>query len=115
MGSCGLEFTLDYSDPQDYHHHSYFKHMDEHEKQMHHDRVKQPTKLESILDTFNKTVGGGSFVCGLILLSVVLLVVLVNLIRRQFKGGQPNKKRLLVRGSNYGPLASAVLTTKKAC
>lgn len=44
LGSCGLEFTLDYADPHDYHENSYFKQMDEHEKELHHERVRARQK-----------------------------------------------------------------------
>lgn len=50
LGSCGLEFTLDYRDPHDYHHNSYFKHMDDHEKELHHKRVKETTRQKLLPD-----------------------------------------------------------------
>ncbi|KAG9510534.1 Ribose-5-phosphate isomerase [Fragariocoptes setiger] len=41
LGSCGLEFTLDYVSPHDHHELSYFSHLDPYEKEMHHERVRK--------------------------------------------------------------------------
>lgn len=124
LGSCGLEFSLDYKDPHDYHHNSYFKHMDEHEKELHHERVRATAKPKSSLrpiqaywDLFYQLVVKISN--ELLLISMFLVLLCLYLVVRVFtsrKSGHPNsKKQSIKRGSSYGPLTSAVLTTKKAC
>ena len=35
-----MEFIFDYVDPQDCHDNSYFRHMDEYERKIHHERVR---------------------------------------------------------------------------
>lgn len=121
IGSCGLEFTLDYSDPHDYHHQSYFKHMDDHEKEMHHERVRATAKPDKFKG-FNLSIQGlvDKITDNLTLFSIVafvFVIILMILVRfNSSRGGvatTTTKKKPIVRG--YGPLASAVMTTKKAC
>lgn len=123
LGSCGLEFTLDYTDPRDYHEKSYFKHLDDHEKEMHHERFRpsagsQPSKhTQGYLGLFMQIVNkvyNHSFLIGAFLVLVLFSLLLV----RFFASGKPNtstnnKKQSTRRGASYGPLASAVIATKK--
>lgn len=128
LGSCGLEFTLDYKDPHDSHDFSYFKHMDEHEKQMHHDKVRAKTpKPESSYRLF----GNPKWLLNQLLINIenhiiliaiifMILVLLYVLLVRIFPSNNQDKKstkgkQVLQRASSYGPLTAAVLTTKKAC
>ena len=119
VGSCGLEFTLDYTDPHDYHHQSYFKHMDEHEKEMHHERVRQ--QLNSKKSSKSTGIFQQVFVvlgANLILIaSFVALVALSFLLMRYFSAsGKSETIRSKSRQTlGYGPLTSAVMSTKKAC
>jgi len=121
VGSCGLEFTLDYIDPLDYHHHSYFKHMDEHEKDMHHERVRQQLNAQKTKTTLMQQVVV-SIVDNVMVISIFSALVLFSFIlaryfsaRNQVKKNslnQPKAKGRVIPG--YGPLTSAVMT-KKAC
>lgn len=122
LGSCGLEFTLDYTDPHDYHHHSYFKHMDEHEKKLHHDRIKQTSsksnlKSTSYSDLFDPSISGKIIVGSILLLIFCVFTFFSRFLNRPSGSGPSNqvKKSPFQRGSSYGPLTSAVLSTKKAC
>lgn len=131
LGSCGLEFTLDYTDPHDYHHNSYFKHLDEHEKEMHHERVREKSKklqplkqsnhghqtFSALYSSFVSTLYAYSYLVGSIIIIVFLLYILVRYFAASIGTDQkvPGKKQISQRVSSYGPLASAVLTTKKAC
>lgn len=119
VGSCGLEFTLDYTDPLDYHHNSYFKHLDEHEKEKHHERVR--ARMES---TQKARETGGGFIgslTGNILLGFVFVILIVcsliilRYISRSNQADSTSTKRKPVRVPSYGPLASAMMSTKKAC
>uniref|UniRef100_A0A6G1SEK8 Store-operated calcium entry-associated regulatory factor n=1 Tax=Aceria tosichella TaxID=561515 RepID=A0A6G1SEK8_9ACAR len=129
MGSCGLEFTLDYVNPHDYHDQSYFKHMDQHEKDLHHERVRgqnKPTpkanKPSVIIEWLHTQITDHSLV---LIVFVVLLVVLALIKSGLYSGSGAAaantsssvraKKPLGGVGSKYGPLTSAVMTTKKAC
>lgn len=133
VGSCGLEFTLDYTDPHDYHHHSYFKHMDEHEKELHHERVRERLRTTSTPTTpttttttttdtkkkdspkFNllRRVTDHLFLIGAFLLLCLCSSILVRYFGSHYNNNQINKRKKPIR--NYGPLTSAVMTTKKAC
>lgn len=126
LGSCGIEFTLDYADPGDYHDYSYYKHMDEHEKKMHADRTqaKVATKAKAWtsftnVNSFLADLYENSTLIGLFMLLVLGCYLLVRFFpfaggddtRRGTQKQRPASKRVL----GYGPSASAVLTTKKAC
>lgn len=140
LGSCGLEFTLDHTDPHDYHEKSYFKHMDEDEKEMHKKRIKQQQQATtkkpasrlmsesertyaSSFDTLLKVEFMGYQLIYLVaILSVLTIMVMIRSINFRKPSdtntsGRPAKRTgsLLQRPLNYGPLASAVLSTKKAC
>lgn len=132
LGSCGLEFTLDYTNPHDYHDNSYFKHLDEHEKEMHHERVRataKPSQQAAGSSHGHKTFSGQlyswlitklynhPYVASVMTFLIMLFLIVVRFLTT---GTQTNNKRQSKRQpsqkfSNYGPLSSAVLTTKKAC
>lgn len=118
VGSCGLEFTLDYTDPHDYHDNSYFKHLDEHEKEMHHERVRSKIgqakeKSQGLIGNLFTSLTGQMSLIGAFILVVLCFFILV----RYFSSNESSRstKKRQVRGSSYGPLTSAVMTTKKAC
>lgn len=123
VGSCGLEFTLDYADPHDYHDKSYFKHMDDHEKELHHERVlnqTKPSNLASIVQWLFALIADHS----IFLLICLVFISFITLVRFGLYSGarskattdsSRSKKRQQLGGSGYGPLTSAVMTTKKAC
>lgn len=134
LGSCGLEFTLDYKSPHDYHEKSYYHHMDDHEKDMHRKKVIEkhgPPPEQS---------SGGSMLWKLVMspktalqdvatssqfwlmIPFLMLAIITFLIVKLFSssdnrsssGGALGRKKPL-RASTYGPLTSAVMSTKKAC
>lgn len=132
LGSCGLEFTLDYKSPHDYHDKSYYHHMDDHEKDMHRKKV-----IEKHGPPTEKS-GGASMLWRLIvspktalqdfaasqfwlIIPLLILVLITFLIVKFFagSGGSTNRgalgRKKPLRASTYGPLASAVMSTKKAC
>lgn len=124
LGSCGLEFTLDYSDPHDYHDNSYFHHMDDHEKQLHRDKVGASTKpnlspnkltygYAIFIDHLVEFVTTHVFIVAALILLATLSLVLVKLLSTNTSS--PNKKAKPMRGSSYGHFTTAVLSTKKAC
>jgi hypothetical protein len=131
LGSCGLEFTLDYADPHDYHEKSYFKHMDEHEKEMHHERVRSQNKPAKASEPSMMAVAFWLFgLLGnhslLFIIAFMLLATLTILKTRLYSRlttaratGSKGKRQSGGGGggvsSGYGPLTSAVMTTKKAC
>ena len=121
LGSCGLEFTLDYADPHDYHHHSYFKHMDDHEKEMHHEKVRANTGKEVDHDVgyfrqLQNNISNHILLIGAFLLLSLCSFVIVRYLSSSNNPATPSKRRNpALKGSNYGPLSSAVLTAKKAC
>ena len=128
LGSCGLEFTLDYKDPHDYHDNSYFKQMDEHEKELHHDRVRkklandkqqqqlQVSTFDSLYERLSST--SGALLMGSFIFIVAILYTIVKFCsssaNNEHRGSNSNRSRRLIVGG-YGPLTSAVMTTKKAC
>jgi len=118
LGSCGLEFTLDYTDPHDYHQNSYFKHMDDHEKELHHERVRKIKQTgtnnrfsylalvrQILVEASNHMLLIGAFL--ILALSSIMLVRYLTSTNLQSNSSK--------RMSSYGPLSSAILTTKKAC
>lgn len=121
VGSCGLEFTLDYADPHDYHHNSYFKHMDEHEKKMHQEKARVPVKPKltkqahtywSFLEQLLINISNHVFLIGTFLVLAACSIMIVKFLAI----GSPMKtSKMSSRGSSYNTLTSAVLTTKKAC
>lgn len=120
LGSCGLEFTLDYTDPHDYHENSYFKHMDDHEKDMHHESVRSKQKatdrfsdISSLFRTVTGYVTKHMIVIGGFLFMALCSIIIVRTFTTSSAQTKPGKSRRLV--SSYGPLTSAVLSTKKAC
>lgn len=70
VGSCGLEFTLDYVDPHDHHKHSYFHHLDEHEKEKHYKKINNAKSATS-------TTGFGSFSTYFLCAITIVFVLLV--------------------------------------
>lgn len=141
LGSCGLEFTLDHTDPLDYHEKSYYKHMDEDEKEMHKKKIQQQqatkkphaTRITSEPNTSDRSENLGFFNARLVdlefmgfqliyiiafLALLTLLVILKYFGSSPISSNRPTKRAgssLLQRPLNYGPLASAVISTKKAC
>lgn len=124
LGSCGLEFTLDYIDPHDYHHNSYFKHMDEHEKELHHERVRseadskmKPGEVHGFLERSLESMVGYISNYILTIVAFVVMVLFSYVLVRLFAGNSTSWSviRKHRQGSTYGPLTSAVLSTKKAC
>lgn len=127
LGSCGLEFTLDYTDPHDYHHNSYFKHLDEHEKDMHHERVRAKAKKDlqsrqsnhghktfsQFYTQISSSLCGNAYQVGALMIVLLLLFMAVNysVTRVQVNKRASGRKQF----SQNGQLAAAVLTTKKAC
>lgn len=133
VGSCGLEFTLDYTSPHDHHEKSYYRHMDDHEKEMHQKKMIEkhgPPPKQSRLNSHSTSIT--SILAPLILLQeaatshiwlvmTFLLMALFTVLVVRFlssgrssAGGSSTKKKP-IRVSSYGPLTSAVLSTKKAC
>ena len=115
VGSCGLEFTLDYKDPRNHHKKSYFEHMDEHEKALHKKKLDEskPKQTKNLLQNLVEFVTDHLFITvGFIALVLVSLLVASCLSGNE--RDQSNKKKSS-RTSSYGPLTSAVMTTKKAC
>lgn len=113
VGSCGLEFTLDYVDPLDYHEKSYLNHLDDHEKELHESiKAKKATKKNS--DYISQVLSAPSqnfYYVGLFITSLTILYVIVRCFRvRNIVSG-----RHVIRPSVYGPITSTVFNTKKAC
>lgn len=103
LGSCGLEFTLDYKDPHDYHHNSYFKHMDDHEKELHRERVQATAKPKSIANQAGSYFGmvehlmfkltNHIFLIGIILVLTLFSVLLLRLLTSRDKLDNPKSKK----------------------
>lgn len=119
VGSCGLEFTLDYKDPHDYHHQSYFGHMDDHEKEMHHERVRQKLNANkgsaSFATQVTKAISDNLILIGPFILLVLVSFILVIYFSSRGRTHERTSKSKVRPISGYGPLTSAVMTTKKAC
>lgn len=121
MGSCGLEFTLDYADPQDYHDKSYYKHVDDHERELHQQKTSSSIKKKPI--TFKEHVNivnnlFDSITKHIYLIGIFSMLALCSfLLVRYFANNNNNSNgsKLKKLPTTYGPLTSAVLTTKKAC
>lgn len=120
LGSCGLEFTLDYKDPHDFHENSYFKHMDEHEKEMHHEKVRSKQKptdrfsgISALFKSTTEYVTEHMMVIGGFLFLALCSIIIVRTFTSSNRPGTTGKHASRV--SSYGPLTSAVLSTKKAC
>lgn len=123
LGSCGLEFTLDYKDPLDYHDNSYYKHMDDHEKEMHKEKVrkivgprqiKQSYGVASFYNLVITTIMDKTLVVGLIVVVALLMLVALRSFGSRDKKYGPGRKGLSRKAaSNYGPITSAVMSTKK--
>lgn len=129
VGSCGLEFTLDYVDPHDHHHKSYFQHMDEHEKEMHHERIRKKldkmkakqastgtsslTTSSALLHSLPSVVQDNLMALGLLVI-LIILIFIVRYLTSSESNDKKSKSKLRSAVNNYGPLTSAVMT-KKAC
>lgn len=124
LGSCGLEFTIDYADPHDHHEQSYFKHMDDHEKEMHHERVRKQQLHQKINQGQQSLLQlllavSQSFSAIALLVVVVIFLVLMRLVSSSSSSrgatSLDSDRKRPIGGAGYGPLTSAVMSTKKAC
>lgn len=138
LGSCGLEFTLDHTDPYDHHEKSYYHHMDEQEKKMHQERVRKLDRNNDNESIQSVSLMSLAYLSGIVAQSSLLMIVSISILfgitilfaarytysKYSTNGtagkGIPNPVRGLSKrptpwASNYLPLASAVLSTKKAC
>lgn len=118
LGSCGLEFSLDYTNPHDHHENSYFKHMDDHEKEMHRAKTDKsfPRDSQDRFTRIYKDVIVNAHDNALLWGSLVLLALCLFALTRLWSSSDKKArgKKTTSRGSpGYGPLTSAVLTTKK--
>lgn len=115
LGSCGLEFTLDYKNPHDYHHTSYFKHMDEHEKELHQDRLRATAGPQivhrPILGQFLPETIDYPVMFMILLVFLLFFVLTWRFFWRSNKSPGSTKEHYVTKGSS---LATAVLA-KKAC
>lgn len=118
LGSCGLEFTLDYASSTDYHHHSYFHHMDDHEKELHREKVQAKQDSPQKITLWRQLGDNLLIVCAVLAFSVICVILITRLYfsksrqvgqRVAGKGGRPGSQ------VSYGPAASAIMSTKKAC
>lgn len=120
LGSCGLEFTLDYKDPLDHHEKSYHSLMDDHEKELHRKKIAATVKPIQAVNkkTFGymllmeQLVNNPAYLFGILILIVICCLVLVRFFS---SSASTSNKSVTLRGSSYGHLTTAVLTTKKAC
>lgn len=108
LGSCGLEFTLDYSDPHDHHENSYFKHMDDHEKQLHREKTRSmspPKKSDNYLQFIEKILKDPTQHAVTVALTAVACIAFLILIVKF----RPR------RVASCSQISSVVLATKKTC
>lgn len=94
--------------------------MDEDEKKMHHERVRQKTGIEPPSSYIGYIQDSVSAMSLNVVISVFVLMCFLALVSYYFRKTNEssigsNRKRPFQRASNYGPLTTAVLTTKKAC
>lgn len=135
VGSCGLEFTLDYTSPHDHHERSYYRHMDDHEKEMHRKKViekhgfppKEPspaspsTLFSSLIAPLTFLQEVATFHLWLVVTFLLMALFTILVVRfltsngGRVSGGTSSIKKKPIRVSTYGPLTSAVMSTKKAC
>lgn len=107
-GSCGLEFTLDYVDPNDYHQNSYYNHLDGHEKEKHLQQTN-PKLSKGLISNQNIVSDRYFFVysLGIFLSFITFFYILVRYSKRN--------NRAILGKSTVGHLTSAVLHSKKSC
>ena len=134
MGSCGLEFTLDYVDPLDHHDQSYFRHMDDHEKKMHHERIRARNRQPGLGSSEPNSIYRYWLIAQFashysVLIMLLVLVTILALVKSGLYSGPgamlamntaKGKRQSAIDGncgaaSGYGPSTSTVVTTKKAC
>lgn len=114
LGSCGLEFTLDYRDPHDYHDNSYYRHMDDHEREMHQDKVRTQTVAKQTPGywSFIEQIVNGLTKYKFLVMAFVILALCSLLIVRVLAAGDDSNNRI----SGRKPISPrAVLATKKVC
>lgn len=115
LGSCGLEFTLDYKNPNDYHHNSYFKHMDEHERRLHQERLTATPTSEFNYPPWIQQLFSGplnySTIALVFVIALLLSTLTLRFLRRSSSNSKISEKRYLTQGSNF----ATTILSKKAC
>lgn len=106
LGSCGLEFTLDYVNAHDYHHQSYHEHLDEHEKDLY---IKKKAPPGVRVNSFYSQIEQLIFNLTDHMLFIMVIFVLLLLFAYIFSNRAPSSQK------SSRPLASPILTTKKTC